>query len=99
MQESNINEDWPLCACGCGLRVDKRHKIYYGDHYRRSKKYKKDRKYKSQDYKNIFLKNIEPKKSETQTKKSTGVKKTTPIPGGKISKENLLNCGLGMYIC
>jgi len=25
--------------------------------------------------------------------------KTTPIPGGKISKQNLLNVGLGIYTC
>lgn len=53
------------------------------------------------EFEKIFGNASETKKSKKITKgKEIIVKvKTKPTPGGKISKQNLLNVGLGIYTC
>ena len=90
--------DLPLCACGCGFKVDKKNKKYYKDHFRNPPNKNETIEYpKIINFKKEVPKENILKKSNTKTN-SKSLNKTTPIPDGKISIENLKNAGLWMWL-
>lgn len=92
----------PLCKCGCGLRIERITKKYFGDHYRNPPEKKVeiiDGTVIEAEPEEILMPIKAEKGPDKPIKKFQPKAKTKPIPGGKISKQNLLNVGLGIYTC
>jgi hypothetical protein len=117
----------PLCKCGCGIRVVRRTKKYFEDHYKNPvgalvedfSMVDPEMLAEAEDVAVVELPPIKPKvivksKSKAPLKKvavktrsrhrektpgPTDKLPTRKISGGKISKQNLLNVGLGIYTC